>query len=119
MVYVPSVPVPPLGSLGVAEFSDFEAMNPDGITHLNTFVSRNEMQGREEHHFHELVHVIQWRVLGPRGFLKAYADGLSKCGYYESPLEVMAYTLEGVFRSSESPFDVEQVVREEMRRLYS
>jgi hypothetical protein len=118
VVYVPKVPVPPLASWGFREFSDFEKGNFAGITYLNTFFSRRETRGDEAHHFHELIHVIQWQVLGPKSFLGAYADGLSRIGYRNSPLEVMAYTLERVFRHSDSPFDVAAVVGDEIHGLH-
>lgn len=39
-------------------------------------------------------------------------------GYRQSPLEVMAYILESVFRNSANPFDVATVVREQITSLY-
>jgi hypothetical protein len=30
---------------------------------------------------HEMVHVVQWRMLGPEMFLAQYADGLECSGY--------------------------------------
>jgi hypothetical protein len=119
VVYVPKVPAPPLISIGLSQFSDFENMNAGGITYLDTFFSRDEMCGDEAHHFHELVHVIQWQLLGPRLFIGAYADGLERIGYRASPLEVMAYTLEGIFSNSHTPFDVAKVVSEQLQALYS
>lgn len=118
VIYVPKVPIPPLASMGFAEFSDFEHGDFAGITYLKTFFSRHEKRGDEAHHFHELIHVIQWQVLGPKSFLAAYADGLGRIGYRQSPLEVMAYTLENVFRRSTAPFDVAAVVADEIRALY-
>lgn len=119
VVYVPQVPVPPLSAIGLGQFADFENMNVGGITYLDTFFSRDELRGDEAHHFHELVHVIQWRLLGPKPFITAYADGLERIGYRASPLEVMAYTLESVFSTSQSPFDVAAVVQEQLRGLYT
>ena len=118
VVYVPAVPALPLSALGLPEFSDFENMNPAGITYLDTFFSREEMRGNEPHHFHELVHVIQWKVLGPKMFVAAYADGLERIGYRHSPLEVMAYTLESIFRNTTAGFDVATVVRQQLASLY-
>jgi hypothetical protein len=115
VVYVPSVPVPPLSAIGLPQFADFENMKAAGITYLDTFFSREEMRGNEAHHFHELIHVIQWQELGPRSFLAAYADGLERCGYRESPLEVMAYDLEYRFETSETPFDAPRIVRDQLR----
>lgn len=93
-------------------------MDAGGITYLDTFFSRDEMREDEALHFHELVHVIQWQLLGAKLFVAAYADGLEKIGYRQSPLEVMAYTLESIFRSSQAPFDVATIVREQLHELY-
>ncbi|HTJ00913.1 MAG TPA: hypothetical protein VL527_18670 [Dongiaceae bacterium] len=117
VVYVPKVPAPPLNAIGLSQFSDFEHMEAGGITYLDTFFSRNEMRENEAHHFHELIHVIQCQVLGPKSFVAAYADGLEKIGYRKSPLEVMAYTLDNVFRNSQSPFDAPAIVREQLHAL--
>jgi hypothetical protein len=119
VVYVPIVPAPPLSALGLPQFSDFENMNAAGTTYLDTFFSRNEMRGDEAHHFHELVHVIQWRLLGPKRFVAAYAEGLERNGYRASPLEVMACTLESIFCNSPAPFDVEAIVHEQLNALYA
>ncbi len=118
VVYVASVPIPPLTAMGLDQFADIESMDLGGITFLNTFFSRLEMQYNEAHHFHELIHVIQWRILGPKLFMEAYAHGLTRIEYRQTPLEVMAYTLESVFRNSTTPFNVDKVVREQLGELY-
>jgi hypothetical protein len=117
VVYVPMVPKPPLRALGLHQFSEFEQMEVAGITYLDTFFSSDAMRGCEGHHFHELVHVVQWQVLGPRLFLAAYADGLERFGYRQSPLEEMAYDLENAFQTSRVPFDVAKIVGEKLRPL--
>ncbi|HPA19076.1 MAG TPA: hypothetical protein PLU30_15115 [Verrucomicrobiae bacterium] len=118
VVYVDKAPMPPLSAIGLAQFADFEQMHPGGITYLDTFFVRGRLRDDEAIHFHELVHVIQWRALGPKRFLAAYADGLERMGYDRNPLEVMAYTLESVFRHSERSFNVATIVREQLKRLY-
>jgi hypothetical protein len=70
---------------------------------------------RESLHFHELVHVVQWQVLGPERFLALYADGLEKQGYRSSPLEAMAYDHEARFNSGTTPFSVEAEVRQQLQ----
>ena len=117
VAYVDSVPTPPLSAIGLHQFTDFELMEPAGITYFDTIISRQEMRGNEAHLFHELVHVIQWKVLGPKNFTAAYADGLERVGYRQSPLEVVAYTLESAFRNGAGPFDVFAVVREQVGAL--
>src|SRR6187200_2324800 len=99
VVYVESVPKPPLRALGLAQFVAFEDMDANGITYLDTFFARNEMRGDVRLHFHELVHVLQWQILGPKLFLAAYGDGLERFGYRDSPLERMAYDLDQRFQS--------------------
>ena len=81
-------------------------MDARGITYLNTYFVRANQAGDESLHFHELVHVIQWRILGPEKFLAAYADGLERFGYRGSPLEVMAYDLQARFDARETAFEV-------------
>ena len=85
-----------------------------GITYLDTFFVVADQARDESLHFHELVHVIQWRILGPERFLWLYADGLERFGYRNSPLEVVAYDLQDRFDAGGEPFDVEAEVR---RRL--
>lgn len=105
-----NVPVPPLTAMGLARFAAFERMNMAGITYLDTFFVRADQASDESLHFHELVHVIQWRLLGPERFLWLYADGLERFGYRRSPLEVVAYDLQGQFDAGAKPFDVEAEV---------
>ena len=61
-------------------------------------------------YFHELIHVVQWRVLGPERFLAAYADGLERFGYRDSPLEAMAYDAQTAFSQSKQVFNAESLV---------
>jgi hypothetical protein len=97
----------PLKAIGLDWFSDFEQMDAGGITYLNTCFVRADYADMEAHHFHELVHLIQWRLLGPERFLALYADGLERFGYRNSPLEVMACDLQDRFECERQPFRVE------------
>ena len=112
VVVVDHVPVPPLTALGIPGFGDFESMPAAGITYLDTFFVDRRHAAEESLHFHEMIHVIQWQVLGPKGFLAAYADGLARFGDRDSPLEVMAYGLQSRFERELVPFDAEQLVRD-------
>ncbi len=107
---VPVVPVPPLAEMGLDRFRDFADLTPAGITYLDTYFVRADHVADESVHFHELVHVVQWRLLGPERFLADYAAGLGRFGYRKSPLEVMAYDLQNRFETGSPSFDVEQVV---------
>jgi hypothetical protein len=66
--------------------------------------------------FHELVHVVQYRILGLKRFARFYVKGFLKGGGYKGiPLEQQAYELGARFeRDSEKVFSVEEDV---IRRL--
>ena len=114
VVEVDTLPMPPLSQMGLTQFTEWERIEYGGITYLDTFfITRNEL-GNEALHFHELIHVVQWRLLGPERFVARYSEGLERFGYRSSPLEVIAYDLEDRFRDSPRVFDAEAEVR---RRL--
>jgi len=114
VVLADPLPMPPLSSMGLAHFADFERGNFDGITYIDTFFLKPTQSNNENTHFHELVHVIQWRLLGPERFLFSYANGLECFGYRQSPLEAMAYDAETAFASSTTIFNVEKMVEEKL-----
>jgi len=93
-VVVDRVPKPPLASWGLEEFKGFEEMPSDAITYGNTYFITPAAATDEATHVHELVHVVQWQVLGFENFVLSYAVGLRTCGYYDNPLESMAYFLQ-------------------------
>ena len=115
VVLLDPLPRPPLSSMGLARFADFERGDFDGITYMETFFVKPTRFRDENMHFHELVHVVQWRLLGPERFLFSYANGLECFGYRQSPLEAMAYDAETAFASSSAVFDVEKMVAEKLR----
>jgi hypothetical protein len=117
VIAVEIVPLPPVTALGLKQFAELKSMHLSGITYLDTFFVREDLTGDERLHFHELVHVIQWSLLGAERFLAAYADGLEKHGYRKSPLEEMAYSLDNLFQMGAAPFDVEKVVQTELKTL--
>jgi len=114
VVLADPLPMPPLSSMGLAHFADFARGNFDGITYIDTFFLKPAQSRNENTHFHELVHVIQWRLLGPERFLFSYANGLECFGYRQSPLEAMAYDAETAFASSTTIFNVEKMVEEKL-----
>jgi hypothetical protein len=109
--------VPPLSAIGLNQFTAFENGNYDGITFLDTFFVKHHRAADESLHFHELIHVVQWRLLGPERFLAAYAAGLEVYGYRNSPLEVMAYDAQAAFDQNARPFDAEKLVAEKLKDL--
>jgi hypothetical protein len=119
VVVVSRVPMLPLSAMGLNRFRDFEQMNAGGMTFFDTCFVRADHARDEFLHFHELVHVIQWRLLGPEKFLALYADGLERFGYRKSPLEVIAFKLQHRFQRDTQPFNVEAACQSLMREIAS
>jgi hypothetical protein len=118
-VVVDRPPVPPLLALGLKQFAAFEQGDYDGTTYLDTFFLKKSRVANEGLYFHELIHVVQWRMLGPEGFLADYADGLETFGYRKSPLERMAYDAQASFTQSSKLFDAEKLVAEKLTEKQS
>jgi hypothetical protein len=111
------VPMPPLSAMGLGRFAAFEQGDFHGITYLDRYFIKRTVLTEEALHFHELIHVIQWRLLGPERFLVAYANGLDEFGYENSPLEKMAYDAEASFKRSSAIFHAEKFAAEQLGRL--
>ena len=69
VVFVDKCPVPPVPAIGLTQFADFENMNASGVTYLDTYFALWHEAERESLHFHELVHVVQWQLLGAENFV--------------------------------------------------
>src|ERR1035437_4776779 len=104
------LPVPPLSALGLPEFADFESQPISGITYRDTYFVWRADATDESLHFHELVHVVQWQVLGPKDFLLLYAAGLAESGYRDCRLEAMASDHQDRFDAGDPPYSVEAEV---------
>ena len=116
-VVVNRVPVPPLSSMGLSRFNEFERGDYDGVTYLDTYFLKRAGADDESLHFHEMIHVVQWRLLGAEFFVAMYAGGLEKFGYRNSPLEKMAYDAQELFSRSGPIFDAEKLVAEKLSAL--
>lgn len=115
---VAQVPAPPLASMGLTGFDEFENLDAAGITYLSSFFVKHGCERDESLHFHELVHVVQWQHLGPDKFIMAYALGhLLSGGYHTNPLEEMAYSLQARFDKHAPAFDVAAIVCPELDRI--
>lgn len=118
VISVAKVPIPPLASMGLAGFVEFENLDAIGITYLSSFFVRHGSERDESLHFHELVHVVQWQHLGPDRFIMAYALGhLMSGGYRTNPLENMAYGLQARFDANAPAFDVAAIVCRDLDRV--
>jgi hypothetical protein len=97
------------GIKGLLEMSSIGAMTLVDVVAYPDELERDTL-------FHELVHVVQYRVLGLRRFARLYVKGfLEGCGYEGIPLERQAYELGARFeKRPEDFFSVEEDV---IRRL--
>ena len=116
-VVVDRVPVPPLSAIGLSKFKEFERGDYDGISYLDTYFLKRSGADDESLHFHEMIHLVQWRLLGAEFFLAMYAGGLENFGYRYSPLEKMAYDAQELFARSGPVFDVEKLVEQRLSAL--
>jgi hypothetical protein len=109
--------MPPLSALGLTQFVSLERGDYDGVTYFDTLFLKRGRVADESLYFHELIHLVQWRLLGPERFLVAYASGLEAFGYRNSPLESMAYDAEASFYRSNQVFDAEKLVAEKLSQM--
>ena len=105
IVSVPVIPNPDfyarLAALGVSPPLDFTVM--EGITFIDTILVSEREYPRsdplEPLLFHELVHVVQYALLGIDAFVDRYVRGWAENGqdYFAIPLERDAYELQERF----------------------
>jgi hypothetical protein len=105
------VPNPPfyaelekLGFSGLPNFSTMPAITFDDVVVFHEPLTPQLI-------FHELVHVVQYRLLGVEEFARLYVRGYLHGGYGGTPLEICAYELDGRFIMGSVGFDVQAEVR--------
>ncbi|MGE3600746.1 MAG: hypothetical protein AB7N70_34930 [Dehalococcoidia bacterium] len=109
LAIVADVPFPPVIDLGLPAFEAMATMPLAGITFRNRFFVRAG-QLSEGLCAHELVHVVQWRVLGTRDVLLTYGLGIVQHGYEASPLEAIAFAMQEAFEAGKTvPGAVEKI----------
>jgi len=97
-VSVDRTPFPPVLDYGLAEFEGMAQGSWAGITFGHMYFT-DKTEANEATHFHELCHVVQWKVLGVNRFLLTYALGILANGYARSPFEAIAYELQEEFEA--------------------
>jgi hypothetical protein len=102
------LPIPALPFRGTARRLDLEFLDPTQIAAITfDYVIAAQQPLRPPLLFHELVHVVQFRLLGVTRFARLYTRGfLSTGSYAQIPLERCARDLERRFATDPSPFDV-------------
>ena len=105
------VPNPPfyaelkkLGFTGLPDFTSMGAITFDDVVVFHEPLTPQLI-------FHEMVHIVQYRLLGIDDFARLYVRGYLHGGYDGTPLEVCAYELDGRFIMGSVGFDVEAEVR--------
>ena len=96
VVSVGKIPFPPIADWGLSELADLSQMALSAVTYDGLVLVHQALR-TERVHFHELVHVVQWRTLGVDAFLLTYGAGVMQHGYAHSPLEAIAYDLQSQF----------------------
>jgi hypothetical protein len=98
---------------GVMPMASLDAVRSEivVITYHDVYFLGRARAADEALHFHELVHIVQWQVLGPERFILAYALGhVIGGGYSANPFEQIAYGLQDPLARQEKPFNVESIV---------
>jgi len=96
-VVVDRLPKPDFPALRQAGFGDFIDMETEAVTYKNTYFIKKGYESDIAIHFHELVHVLQWKKLGGLPFIQRYIEEILRFGYQNAPLETMAYHLQNHF----------------------
>jgi hypothetical protein len=107
------LPLPPIEDLG-SEFIELSHMALSAVT-FDDLVFVHHALRTERVHFHELVHIVQWRALGVDRFLLTYGAGVMQHGYAHSPLEAIAYDLQSEFDRGVPMPDLESTVTRHAR----
>jgi hypothetical protein len=113
------IPIPPLSDMGLAQFAAFEHYEFSGITYLDTYFIERTSVEKEALHFHELIHVIQWDLLGPEAFLWEYSREIESKAYRNCLLEKMAWEAEAKFKQSRPMFDAVKFVAKNLLQVSS
>ena len=113
-VIVDSIPKPDFPELRQAGLGDFLDMEVQGITYKNTYYIVPSVAQNLRLHFHELVHVAQWKTLGAIGFLQRYISEVQSVGYNEAPLEKLAYAFDYHFSQDGQTIDVPSYVENQI-----
>jgi len=110
-VVVPQGPVPVEQFLEQHGFENLFNRELAGLTLNDTYYVVPEVADNLRIHFHELVHVAQWRNLGVERFITRYLEELRSFGYDQMPLERMAYELDERYMAGGPVIDVEKTIQ--------
>ena len=107
-ISVDTIPKPDFEELRAIGLGSFLDERVEGITYKNTYYILNDKVNQFDLHFHELVHVVQWKLLGVNDFIKKYME--EAADYGNGPLEKMAFSMQDEFCEKSRVFPVETEV---------
>ncbi len=113
-VVVDSLPMPDFLEFHQTGLYDEINKGANAITYKNTYYLLHRVARDLSVHFHELVHVAQWKHLGYGAFIARYMTELQSLGYEEAPLEKMAYKCEQNFTNRGPKIDVPTYIASQM-----
>ncbi len=108
-IEVDSIPKIPWQEFGLPIPEGME-INFEGITFRNTYFLTRRDANDESLHFHEMVHVVQWQMLGNELFPLIYALEALKGSYQTNMLEAIAREITDFFVKAEEPFNTEFII---------
>jgi len=110
---VDEIPYPPLEKLGLSDLVDLKNFDRKGLAFDDTAMILKPCADDEERFFHELVHIMQYKVLGVRVFLKCYTVAGMLEGPENNLIEEMAVDYASDY-TKEKSFHLEERVRREI-----
>lgn len=108
---IPKPEIPELRQLGLGDFID---MDVDGITYKDMYYIKPHVAKDLRLHFHELVHIAQWKHLGAQSFIRRYISEIETYGYDRAPLEEMAYFCDSHFSAGGDKIDIPSYVSQKI-----
>lgn len=109
---------PEIKKLEIPSLVDFTQM--DGISFIDCIlISRQKSHTPQSWIsliFHEMVHIVQYKLLGAKRFAELYVIGWAENGfnYVRIPLERQAYCLQREFDQGGDVFSVEQILNKKI-----
>ena len=111
---VPHIPLVELGLLNYQLLPKGESLG--GISVGGQYILHPRYRNSVDLHLHELVHDLQWRILGTEAMLAYYVAGVLRYDYMGCPLEKCAYDLQDRFNRGEQ-FSVLEEVRASLQTI--
>ena len=109
-VVVDEIPKPDFPQIREMGGGDFLDMRLHGITYKNTYYILKSEANNLRLHFHELVHVAQWKALGAAGFLQRYIHEIQQYGHDKAPLEEIAYRMDAYYANGGDKVNVPAIL---------